>query len=77
MSGSNVTGPKFLTTAQVAAILGVHVDTVRKMIGQGRIKAVNVGSKGRPAYRVPSSAVLDLGDCDDTPPPAPTVREFV
>lgn len=37
--------PLFYTTAQAAEILSVHVNTLRKMIADGRLPAVKIGSR--------------------------------
>jgi excisionase family DNA binding protein len=72
MVGLNTTGPRYLTVAEVAAILGVSVETVRGLIHDKRLKAINVGRGQRAVYRIPADAVID-----DAQKPLPPVREFV
>lgn len=47
-----------LTVAQAAEWLGVRVDTVRGWIKHGELEAFDVGTKKKPAYRVPVKVVL-------------------
>jgi excisionase family DNA binding protein len=72
MSGLNATGTKYLTVAEAAAILGISVETVRGLIHDKRLRAVNVGRGGRNVYRIPADAVIE-----DARKPLPPVREFV
>lgn len=44
-----------LTTDQLAKVLGVHIVTVQRMVKQGRIPAIRVGS----GYRFDMSKVLE------------------
>lgn len=44
-----------LTTDQLAKVLGVHIVTVQRMVKQGRIPAIRVGSD----YRFDMSKVLE------------------
>lgn len=47
---------KYLTTEEWADIYQKPVTWVRRQIRQGRIRgAVNIGSIGRPEYRIPES----------------------
>jgi excisionase family DNA binding protein len=72
MSGLNMTGPKYLTVAEAAAILNIGVETVRGLIHDKRIKAVNVGRGKRAVYRIPADSLVE-----DAAKPLPPVREFV
>jgi excisionase family DNA binding protein len=40
-----------LTTSEVAAILNVHINTVRRWSNQGTIKAYQLGSRGDRRFR--------------------------
>ena len=47
--------PKFLTVAEVAAVMRVSKMTVYRLVHAGELQAVQVGR----SYRVPESAVAD------------------
>ena len=47
-----------LTVADFAAAYSIPVQTVRKMIRQQRIRAINFGTPQRPVYRIP------LAECE-------------
>ena len=47
--------PKFLTVAEVAAVMRVSKMTVYRLVHAGELQAVQVGR----SYRVPESAVTD------------------
>ncbi len=49
---------RYYTPGQVADLLGLHVETVRHRLRAGDLGAVvNLGSAGRPDYRLPASGV--------------------
>lgn len=50
---------ELFTVPQVARLLHVSDDTVRRQIKEGDLEAVRIGTtpKGRPRYRIPSAAV--------------------
>lgn len=50
-----------LTTAEVAALMGVTVDTVQRWIQNGFIKAHKLGSHVQARYRIPRSELSKLG----------------
>jgi excisionase family DNA binding protein len=50
-----VNDPKFLTVAEVAAVMRVSKMTVYRLVHAGELQAVQVGR----SYRVPESAVTD------------------
>lgn len=45
--------PIFYDTLAVARILDVHVLTVRRMVNDGRLRAIDVGGR----YRIPADAL--------------------
>lgn len=51
-----------LTVSQVAERLGISPKYVRTLIKRGELKASNVGSSGKPLYRVRQQAVEALLD---------------
>jgi excisionase family DNA binding protein len=55
------TWPEFLTTAEVAVILAVDVQVVRRLVANGRLAGIRMGR----GYRIPKQSLLDLGDTDD------------
>ncbi len=68
----------WLTLDDVARKLGLHRDTVSRMVRDGRLFAINAGSDGKPLYRVPLSALAALvphqaphRSCRDQQPCAP------
>lgn len=59
MTRNHLTPPTLLTIPEVARLLHVSGDTVRRQIREGDLPAVRIGTTpaGRPRYRVPSQAV--------------------
>jgi excisionase family DNA binding protein len=57
----------YYSVDQVAALLGLHVRTVRAYVRDGRLKATQVGRQ----YRITRE---DLAAFTGAPPPAPTAR---
>lgn len=56
-----------LTVSEVAAQLRVQVETVRRWIRVGRIKALRLSAGGRAGYRIRQSEVTRFVDAaDDT-----------
>ena len=55
------TQDNWLTTKEVAQRIGVTERTVRKMIDDGRLQAINVGTKARRRYRVTRESLLEIG----------------
>jgi len=51
---------KFYSVKEFADILGVHANTVRKMIVDKRLHPINVGSAKMPTYRIPDDDILRL-----------------
>ena len=51
----------WLTTKEVAERIKVTERTVRAMIGDGRLQAINVGTDRRARYRVTPQALLEIG----------------
>ena len=49
--------PRYYTPHEVADIIGVHVNTARKFIREGRIKAVRIGEGPKAPYRVSQAAL--------------------
>lgn len=49
--------PIYYTTKEVADILGVHVETVRRYLREGRIKSVRLGNGPRAERRIPEWAI--------------------
>ncbi len=51
----------YMDTQQVARRFNVSQDTVRQMIADGRLRAINIGPiGGRPTYRVLKQSVREL-----------------
>ncbi len=50
---------RLLTVSEVAQLLHVSDDTVRRQIKEGDLEAIQIGTtpKGRPRYRIPSAVV--------------------
>lgn len=50
-----------LTVSEVARLLHVSDDTVRRQIKEGDLEAIQIGTtpKGRPRYRIPQAVVED------------------
>ena len=51
---------KTYSSDEVALILKIHVDTVRRYIRQGRLRAVNVASHQRPKYVITEEALVEF-----------------
>ena len=51
---------KFYSVRQLAEILDVHPNTVRKMIKQNRLHPINIGSEKKPTYKIPAADLLRL-----------------
>ena len=51
MSKKNTTLPKLLTIRQAAEILNVHVETLRRWDGSGKLKAFRVNERGDRRYK--------------------------
>ena len=45
---------------EVAPILKIHVDTVRRYIREGRLRAVNVATSHRPKYVITEEALREF-----------------
>lgn len=58
--------PKFVSTVRAAALLGISIDTVRRMIKDGRLRAVKWGDASQARWRIPADEITRLGDA---PPP--------
>lgn len=50
MSKKNTSFPKLLTIRQVAEILNVHVETLRRWDKSGKLKAIRVNERGDRRY---------------------------
>jgi len=50
MSKKNTTLPKLLTIRQVAEILNVHVETLRRWDKSGKLKAIRLNERGDRRY---------------------------
>lgn len=55
-AGVTVEGDDYLTTAEAAALLKVHEDTIRKAITEGRIPYIELGPK---TFRIPRRGLRD------------------
>ncbi|EYB67767.1 hypothetical protein DEIPH_ctg033orf0209 [Deinococcus phoenicis] len=53
---------RYLTAENVAAALHVHPDTVYRLIREGRIRAVNIGSEAKPSWRIHPAELLTWGE---------------
>ena len=52
---------EYMDTAQVARRFNISQDTVRQMIADGRLAAINIGPDGgRPTYRILRRSVLEF-----------------
>lgn len=56
---------EYLSIKQFAALIGIHVNTVRRLIKKGRLIAVSMGTEKKAHYRIARSelnriAVIDL-----------------
>ena len=58
---SGQTGPSVLSQRQVAAVLGIHPRTVRRMLDRGELQPVYIGSRRRVARESLQFVVPDLG----------------
>ena len=54
----------FLTIIEFAAILGMHHNTVRRAIKNGRISAFKLGAGNRASYRIPRSEIQRIAEYD-------------
>jgi excisionase family DNA binding protein len=50
---------RYYTPTQVAEHLGIHAQTARRYIREGRIKAVRLNDSPRAPYRVPETALTE------------------
>lgn len=50
-----MTDERLMTTAEVAAKLGVSRQTVTRWIREGKLRVISIRASGRPTYRVPVS----------------------
>jgi excisionase family DNA binding protein len=48
---------RLLTTREVADHFRISPDTVRRRIESGELKAINIGSRNRPTYRIPEDSL--------------------
>ncbi len=44
--------PRLLKPAEAGEVLGVHADTIRRMVAHGTLRSVDVGSPGFPRLRI-------------------------
>lgn len=51
---------KTYSSEEVAPILKIHVDTVRRFIREGRLKAVNIATAQRPKYVITEDALMEF-----------------
>ncbi|MFI7483055.1 helix-turn-helix domain-containing protein [Kocuria sp. M1R5S2] len=51
--------PKYYTPDEVAKILSLSPQTVRRYLREGRIKAVRLNNSIRAPYRIPESAIAE------------------
>ncbi|MCL5432353.1 MAG: MerR family transcriptional regulator [Patescibacteria group bacterium] len=51
MPKKNTTLPKLLTIRQVAEVLNVHVETLRRWDKSGKLKAIRVNERGDRRYK--------------------------
>ena len=51
----------FFTVKEMAAILRVHAQTIRRYIRTGKLQALRLGGKG---HRIPRSEISRLGEFD-------------
>ncbi len=56
---------RLLTTAEVAELLNVHVDTVRAWVAAGALRAIRVGERGRLRFREDEVRALLEGQAPD------------
>jgi len=62
---------RFLSTSEVAAVLSISTDTVRRMIAEGVIRGVKIGAgRNRQVYRVRESEIARLAGESDTQAPS-------
>jgi excisionase family DNA binding protein len=48
--------PQLYDTEEAAAALGIHPESVRRMVRQGRINAVKIG----PLWRIPAAEIANI-----------------
>ena len=65
-SGAKNQDPRLLRVGEVAALLSIHPNTVRRWAAQGLLKSWRVGPRGD--RRFDQSAVLDLLSSDTASP---------
>ncbi|MCT4626986.1 helix-turn-helix domain-containing protein [Halodesulfovibrio sp.] len=46
-----------LTVKDVAAVLGIQVEVVRRLIRRGELRASNIGTAAKPMYRIRQAAL--------------------
>lgn len=51
---------KFYTVKEFAHLMGVHENTIRKMIRNKRLHPINLGSEKMPTYRIPADDIARL-----------------
>ena len=61
----------YLSVAECAALLAVDHKTVRRLIRDGRLPALDVGTPGRPLYRINPDDVSRLRATTTPPTPKP------
>lgn len=47
----------FYSINEFAKILGVHPNTIRRSVKNGRIGSLKIGNSDRPFYRIPASEI--------------------
>lgn len=47
----------FYSIKEFAKLLGVHPNTIRRSVKNGRIGALKVGNRFRPLYRIPATEI--------------------
>lgn len=63
---------RLVTTEAAGELAGVSESTIRRLIEQGRLKALNYGSALRPKWRIDTDDLWRVQD--PTPTPAPVRR---
>jgi excisionase family DNA binding protein len=56
----------FLSILEMASILDLHPNTIRRAIRNGRINAFKIGAGKKASYRIPRSEIQRLSVCDMT-----------
>jgi excisionase family DNA binding protein len=56
----------YLTINEMAAIMKMHPNTIRRAIKNGRISAFKLGAGNKASYRIPRSEIDRLAVCDMT-----------